>query len=231
MKPIKQLTWMAIVAVSLIACKGKGGSGTKKGSDLKGEDAKAILAGKENKYWILDSGHDYYEYIQFETNNNAIITGGNTITYTVNGDAITMKDYKDLVYKIVEVSDDKLVMGSPSNDTLTFLYFAPGTEEAKKRSAENAGVNAKWLKGKFGTAWKFSEGAKMYSYMNDGRILDASTLSKIADWKVEGKILQFGENKCAISRLSPIFFDYDAFGIPVKMNYIGEVKADGTLAK
>jgi hypothetical protein len=40
--------------------------------------------------------------------------------------------------------------------------------------------------------------------------------------------LQFGANKLTINRLSPVFFDYDAFGIPVKMDYIGEANADGS---
>jgi hypothetical protein len=142
-----------------------------------------------------------------------------------------MKDYKDFAYKIFEISNDKFIMGAPGQDTLTFLYFDPKSDEAKKRNLDNTGVNPKWLKGKYGTTWKFSEGGKMYSYMNDGRILDATTLSKIADWKVEGKMLQFGQDKLIISRLSPLFFDYDAYGLPVKMNYINEANADGSLKR
>lgn len=230
MKAIKQLTWAAIAVLSLIACGGKSG-GAKKSSDLKGEDAKSYLAGKESKYWQLESGHDYYEFITFDANNSVVIPGGTKITFAVNDDNLTMKDYKDFAYKIFEISNNKFVMGAPGQDTLTFLYFDPKSDEAKKRNLANTGVNPKWLRGKYGTTWKFSEGGKMYSYMNDGRILDATTLNKITDWKVEGKMLQFGHEKLAISRLTPLFFDYDAYGIAVKMNYINEANADGSLKR
>ncbi len=226
MKAIKQLVWVTAVALSLIAC---GGSSTKKGSDLKGEDAKVILAGKESKYWQLESGHDYYEFIQFEKGGGAIITKGTTITYTVNGDNLVMKDYVDLTYKIYEISDDKLIMGASGRDTLTFVHLDPTKPESKKNPLLE--VNPKWLKGKHGTCWKFSTGDKMYSYMNDGRILDANLLTKIADWKVEGNTLNFGSTKLTISRLGPLFFDYDAYGIPVKMNYRCEANADGSPVK
>ena len=71
MKAIKQLTWTAILAVSLMGCGGKGGP--KKGSDLKGDEAKTYLATKESKLWQLESGHDYYETVTFDASGNATI--------------------------------------------------------------------------------------------------------------------------------------------------------------
>ena len=224
MNQFKQIIFIAILTAFFIACKSK--SGTTKGSNLKGDDAKAYLAGtKESKYWQLESGHDYYEYIQFETDNGAIIPKGTDITYAVNGDNLTMKDYSNLSYKIYEISDDILVMVTAKQDTLTYIHIDPTTNEAKNHPLLE--INPKWLKGQYGTIWSFSTGDKIYSYMNDGRILDAKTLTKIADWKIDGSSLQFGDNKLVISRLSPIFFDYEAFGIPVKMNYLCEARADG----
>ena len=95
MNHLKQIICITLLTAFFIACKSK--SGTTKGSNLKGDDAKAYLAGtKESKYWQLESGHDYYEYIQFETDNGAIIPKGTEITYEVNGDNLTMKDYSNL---------------------------------------------------------------------------------------------------------------------------------------
>lgn len=233
MKSIKHFTWAAIIAISLFACKGN--NATKAGSSLKGQDAIAHLAGKEKeKYWQLESGHDYNAYLTFAGNANITTPVGTVMTYTVDGDKLTIKDFKDYVYSIYEISDAVLVMGLPGKDTLTYSFFEPGSEAFKKRNEEypNFEVKGKWLKGKrYGTTWKFSEGDKAYSYMNDGTIIDAITTRKITDWKIEGSTLHFGSTKLPISRLSPVFFDYDALGIPVKMNYIGEANADGSFTK
>ena len=43
--------------------------------------------------------------------------------------------------------------------------------------------------------------------------------------------LYFGDNKCVVSRLNPVFFDYDAMGIPVTMNYYSEAAEDGNPVK
>jgi hypothetical protein len=230
MKAIKQLSWVAIAAIALISCKGKGD--TKPGSDLKGQDANTYLAEKEKeKYWQLETGHDYNAYLTFKPGNNVVTPVGTPMTYTVDGDKLTIKDFKDYVYSIYEIGSGKLVMGLPGKDTLTYLFYEPGSEAFKKRNDEypNFEVKSKWLKGKrYGTTWKFSTGDKAYSYMNDGTIIDAITARKIADWKVEGSTLHFGSTKLTINRLTPVFFDYDAVGIPVKMDYIGEANADGT---
>lgn len=232
MKATKQLAWATITVLCLIACGGK--KSTKNGSSLKAEDAKPYLAGKESKYWQLESGHDYNEYLTFGTNNSLSTPAGTTITYSINADKLTMKDYQDFVYNIFEIGDGKLVMGLLGKDTLTYLFYEPGSEAFKKRNEEfpNFEVKPKWLKGKkYGSTWRFSEGGKAYSYMDNGVIIDAATGLKIADWKIEGSTLFFGASKLQIKRLSPVFFDYDAMGIPVKMDYIGEANADGTFTR
>jgi len=229
MKAIKQLGWATITALCLIACGGN--DATKKGSSLKGEDAKTYLTGKASKYWQLESGHDYNAYLTFDTSNILATPAGNIISYSVGADKLTIKDYSDFIYTIFEIGEGKLVMGQPGKDTLTYLFYEPGSEAFKKRNDEfpNPEVKSKWLKGKkYGTTWRFSEGGKAYSYMNNGVIIDAATARKIADWKVEGSTLFFGASKLQISKLSPVFFDYDAMGVPVKMDYIGEANADGT---
>lgn len=228
MRTFNSLMVLLFSAAIFTACKGDSGK-TKKGSDLKGEDALSYLVGKERKYWQLDEGHDYYEYIQFEPAGKGLGPKGTDFTYTVKDDEILLKDFINTKFKIVEVSNDKLVVISPEKETLTYLYIEPGTSLAKEKPFLE--VNPKWLKGKYGTTWKFSEGGKMYSYMNDGSIIDAATLRKIATWKVADKTLYFGDNSCSVSRLSPVFFDYDAMGIPVKMNYYSEANADGTPVK
>jgi len=193
--------------LSLFACKGK--DATKAGSSLKGQDAKPYLTGKEKeKYWQLESGNDYNAYFTF-SGNNITTPFGTVMTYTVDGNQLTIKDFKDYVYSIYETGDGKLVMGMPGKDSLTYSFFEPGSEAFKKRSNEypNFEVKSKWLKGKrYGTTWRFSEGDKAYSYMNDGTIIDAITARKITDWKIEGSTLHFGSTKLTINRLSPVFF-------------------------
>ncbi len=220
-----------MLTVAITSCGGK--SGTKAGNKLKGDEAKEYLAGKTEKEWVLDAGHDYYEYILFKTGNGAtILPGGTNITFTANGDKLIMKDYRDIQYTILEIGAEKLIMQGSNKDTLVYILHKKGSEAAKKWSeAYDKKVNPKWLKGTYGTTWQFSEGGKMYSYMNDGSIIDAATLRKVETWKIEDKTLHFGVNKLTISRLTPIFFDYTAFDIPVKLNYVGPANADGSLKR
>ena len=92
MKAIQQLTWAVILIASLVACKGKAGGGTKKGENLKGEDAKTYLAGKDNKYGQLESGHDYYQYITFDAANSA--------DWKIEGTLLHFNDYKLVISRL-----------------------------------------------------------------------------------------------------------------------------------
>lgn len=226
MNQLKSKIAMLIIAATLFSCKG-GSGGSKKGADLKGEDALSYLMGKEKRYWQLEEGHDYYDMLQFEKDGKGGGTNGIAYTYSVKDNKIFIKDFLETEFKIVEISNDKLILNNRDNETLTYLHIEPGSKLAKEKPFLS--VNPKWLNGKYGTSWKFSEGGKIYSYMNDGNIIEATSLRKIATWKVEGNKLYFGSNTCTINRLSPVFFDYDAMGIPVQMNYLGEANADGTV--
>ncbi len=227
MKNLNLIFISVIVILSFNSC--GGGVNNKKGSDLKGEDAIKYLAGKERKYWQLDKGHDYYEYIQFEQGGKGIGTKGIDLTYKIKDDEIELKDYLTVKFKIVEINNDKMILLSSKQDSLTYLYIEPGSELAKEKPYLE--INPKWLNGQYGTCWKFSDGGKIYSYMNDGSIIDAISLRKIADWKINDNTLMFGQSNCTIRRLSPIYFDYDAMGYPVTLNYYSEANIDGTPTK
>lgn len=210
----------------LTSC-GKGGP--KKGSDLKGEDAVEYLAGDDKKVWKLESGHDYYEYLQFDTKGGAIYQAGIAIKYEVNGSDLTLKEHgttEDFIstYSIIEVSDEKFSIVLKGHDTLTYKISNEKIENGKTIGKV---IDAKWLKGKYGTAWKFVDGEKTYSFMNDGTILDANTGVKVDNWSIDGTTLNFGPTKLAIFRLSPVFFDYDVYGMTVKLNYVCEADEKG----
>ncbi len=228
MNTIRSTFFAAISLLVIVSCK-SGKDNAKKGEQLKGEDALRFLTGQERKYWQLDEGHDYYEYMQFEKAGKGIGPGGNDFTYTTKDDKIQLKDFINSAFTINEISNDKLTCTNSEGRSLTYLYIEPGTDLARENPL--LPVNPKWLIGKYGTSWKFSEGGKIYSYMNDGRIIEAGTLRKIANWRLEGTTLYFGDNKCVVSRLNPVFFDYDAMGIPVAMNYYAEAGEDGNPVK
>ncbi|MBK8611405.1 MAG: hypothetical protein IPL84_16070 [Chitinophagaceae bacterium] len=216
MKAIKQLTWISIISLCIAACKN---SDTVQGSSLKGQDANNYLIAKATeKYWQLETGHDYNAYLTFKANNNIATPMGTLMTYNVDGDKLTIKDYKEYVYSIYEVGNGKLVMGLPGKDTLTYLFYEPGSDAFKKRNEEypNFEVKAKWLKGKrYGTTWRFSEGGKVYSYMDNGTVIDAENGKKVVDWKIEGSTLSFGANKLQIKK------DYRRFSlIMMRLEYL-----------
>lgn len=224
-----QITFISLgIALLFSSCKSNK-SGMKKGAELKRDEALSYLMGNEKKYWQLDEGHDYYEYIQLEKAGKAIGPGGKDFTYSINNDEIQLRDFINTTFKIVEIDNDQLVVTNTEGHKLTYLNIVPGSKLEKEKPIQ--AVNAKWLKGKHGTSWKFSEGGKIYSYMNNGNIIEAGTLRKIANWRLEGTTLYFGDNKCVVSRLNPVFFDYDAMGIPVTMNYYSEAAEDGNPVK
>jgi hypothetical protein len=218
--------YLLIITVSFLSSCGKGG--LKKGSELKGNEATEYLAGESKKTWMLDSGHDYYEYLEFDNKGEVMFQSGLTIKYTADGSNLTMIDFQPFVYTLVEVSDNKFSMYMPNHDTLVYVK---SSEKLKKDKTVGAAINPKWLKGKYGTSWKFVDGDKIYSFMNDGRVLDANTLVKVDNWSIKGNTLNFGPTKLPIFRLSPVFFDYDVFGMTVKLNYVSEASKDGSPAR
>jgi hypothetical protein len=222
-----KLSYVIAAIVVLTSC-GKGGQ--KKGSELKGNEAIEYLAGDEKKTWELQSGHDYYEYLQFDRKGGAIYQSGIAIKCEAKDADLTLHEegaVQDFIstYKIVEISDDKCVMVLPGHDTLTYVV---SKEKLLPGKTVGKAVDAKWLKGKYGTSWKFVDGEKTYSFMNDGTILDANTLVKVDTWSIDGSTLNFGPAKLSIFRLSPVFFDYDVYGMTVKLNYVCEASKDGS---
>ena len=217
-----------IILLFSIIFYGCGKGGPKKGAELKGTDAIEYLAGSDSKTWKLESGHDYYEYLKFDAKGTVIFQTGGSIKYNVDADLLTMKDFQDFVYRILEVDENKFSMILPTHDT---LHYALTNDKVELGKTIGKSIDAKWLKGKFGTAWKFVDGEKTYSFMNDGTIKDANTLVKVDDWSIVGDTLKFGPTKLTIFRLSPVFFDYDVYGMTVKLNYVGESAADGSVAK
>ncbi len=219
---VKVMLNLFIVGAVLASC-GKGGP--KKGSELNGNEAVEYLAGDSKKTWKLESGHDYYEYLQFDNKGEVMFQSGTAIKYTVDGANLTMNDFQPFIYTLIEVSDEKVVMNLPNHDTLTYVK---SNEKIEKDKTVGKIINPKWLKGKFGTSWKFVDGDKTYSFMNDGTILDANTLVKVDSWSINENTLNFGPTKLTIFRLSPVFFDYDVYGMTVKLNYVSEASKDGS---
>lgn len=213
-------------AIALGSC---GKKGTVKGSDLKDQDAVEYLAGEEKKCWKLETGHDYYEYLQFYTKDgNVAYQNGTLIKYQVSGSDLTIKDFQDFNYSIIEIGNDKLVMAMAGHDTLTYVKT---DEKVETNKTLGKTIDPKWLKGKFGTVWKFDGSDKVYSYMNDGIIIDSKTLQKVDTWSIQDNILNFGPTKLKILRLGAVFFDYDVYGLTIKLNYVCEAKKDGAPVK
>lgn len=226
MKKLFVSTGIFLSLTIAVITSGCGGKTSVKGSDLKGEDAKAYLTGDEKRCWKLENGHDYYQSLLFTKAGKVTHHKGTEMNFMVSGSTLTMKDFQDFVYTILEIGNDKMTLMLPGKDTL--VYTNCDEEMKKDGKMPSKDVDTKWIKGKYGTTWKFVDGGKMYSFMNDGTILDATTLTKIDTWSISGTTLNFGSNQLAIKRLEPIFFDYDVYGMVVQLNYISEAKKDGS---
>lgn len=219
---IKPISFFAL-CILLIAC---GKNGPKKGTQLKGQDALEYLAGSDFKTWKLSKGHDYYEYLQFDAKGGCMYQSGNMVRYEVDKDSLVVKEgAENFPYKILYVSENTFKMTQPGHDTLLYKTIDKPLKEGQYIGKK---IDPKWMKGKFGTTWKFEEGEKVYSFMNDGTIIDAVSLKKVDTWSVKDSVLYFGTTKFEIFRLSPVFFDYDVFGMTIKLNYLCEANADGS---
>lgn len=222
---IKPISFFAL-CILLIAC---GKNGPKTGSQLKGQEAVQYLAGTDFKTWKLSSGHDYYEYLRFDAKGGCMYQAGNPVKFELEADSVTIREGSDhYTYKILYVSDSEFRMTMPGNDTLVYKITSNELKEGKYLGKK---IDPKWMKGKFGTTWKFTEGEKVYSFMNDGTIVDATTLKKIDKWSIKDSVLNFGSTQFEIFRLSPVFFDYDVFGMTIKLNYVGEANPDGSCSR
>ncbi|HYG52946.1 MAG TPA: hypothetical protein VD905_18725 [Flavobacteriales bacterium] len=223
---IKPIGFIAFCAL-LVAC---GKNGPKKGSQLKGQDAVEYLAGPELKTWKLSAGHDYYEYLQFDTKGGCMYQSGHPVKYEVDADSlVVVEGSESFSYKLLYVSDKLFKMTMSGNsDTLVYKLINKKLEEGKYVGKK---IDPRWIKGKHGTTWKFDEGEKIYSFMNDGTIIDAVTLKKIDKWKIKDSVFFFGDTKLEIYRLSPVFFDYNLYGMTIKLNYVGEANPDGSSSR
>jgi hypothetical protein len=119
---VKTTVLCTLLALILTSCASKG---PKKGEDLKGGDALELLAGNPDSYrdgkcWKLVSGKDFLTTMCFSTAGNFRDQTDYKTTYTLNGAAIVIKDYKDLLFTIVEISDKKMTLNSTESGTLVY---------------------------------------------------------------------------------------------------------------
>jgi hypothetical protein len=121
-----------LLACILTSCASKS---PKKGEDLKGNDALELLAGspdqQNGKCWKLVSGKDFLTTMCFTSDGNFRDQTDYKTTYTLNGAAIVIKDYKDLLFTIVEISDKKMTLNSAESGTLVY-------EETKDKPAADS---------------------------------------------------------------------------------------------
>lgn len=198
---------------------------TIKGENLKNEDAIDYLTGNDDKTWKLENGHDYYEYLHFTKTKKVQYQNGTHLSFEINGPSLTIYDFKAFSFTLIEIGENELKMIAPGHDTLTYNLTNEKLEYGKNIANP---INPKWLKGKYGTTWKFVEGDKTYSFMNNGTIIDANTLTKVDNWSIDNTTLNFGPNKLKVLKLSPVYFDYDVYGMTIQLNYLCEANANGS---
>lgn len=217
---------MALIAVFIItSCGNKGKS--KKGEELKGKDALELLAGKSEKNWKLTSGEEFLKMMCFNVNGEFRDQTDYKMTFLLDGSSITVKDYQDFVFTIVEISDTKMTLKSQKDVVL--IYDVTSEKPKASNSKLSKGTDKKWMKGAtYGTVWKGDKADYTYTFMNDGRFFDSNTGFKEEKWSwVDDKTIMIGGMKCEVIQLTSLFFDIKMGGSELKLNYKGEAGADG----
>lgn len=215
---------MALIAVFIItSC---GNKGPKKGEDLKGKDALELLAGKSEKNWKLSSGDEFLTMMCFNVNGGFRDQSAYKMTYVLDGPSITVKDYKDFIFTIIEISESKMTLKS---DKGLVLIYDVTTEKPKAEDSKLGKTDKKWTKGAtYGTVWKGDKADYTYTFMNDGRFFDSNTGFKEETWSwYDDKTIMIGNMKCEVAQLTSLFFDIKMGGSVLKLNYLGEAGADG----
>jgi hypothetical protein len=135
-------TKMAVLCITFLALilTSCGSKGPRKGEDLKGDEALEMLAGSpgsnmEEKCWKLVSGKDFLSMMCFSATGTFRDQTDYKTTYTLNGASIVIKDYKDLLFTIVEISDKKMTLSSVESGILVY----EGTSDKPVASARVAG--------------------------------------------------------------------------------------------
>lgn len=228
----KALGYIAILflLVSYAGCK----KSVLKGEDLKGTDALAWLAGdKDEKRWKLKEGSDFFTMMCFAQGGKFRDQTDYQMVYSLDGDKILVKDYKDLTFSIVEISEQKLTLKSPEGSV---LIYEPTTEMPKKSddissddSSSDGGIDQKWIKGvTYGTVWKSVASGNTYTFMNDGRFFDSGTGGIEESWSFDGDDrIKLSKTSFKIVQLTAAYFDIEMYDAVVKLNYVGEATADG----
>jgi hypothetical protein len=220
---------VALIAVFLLTSCNKG---PKKGEDLKGKDAKELLAGKAEKRWKLSSGKDFLTMMCFSPEGKFRDQTDYKTTYTLEGPNIIIKDYKDLLFTIIEIGDKTMTLKSPEGNVLIYNETqelpVPGSSSG---AAGKGGIDKKWITGTTnGTVWKGDKKEYTYTFMNDGRFYDSNTGYKEERWSwVDDKTIKIGNGEYKVVQLTSLFFDIEMFGSTLKLNYKGEAGTDGKL--
>lgn len=219
------VTALALIAVFITAsCSNKG---AKKGEDLKGKDAMELLAGKGEKCWKLTSGDEFLKMMCFSANGDFRDHSDYKMTYLLDGPSITVKDYKDFIFTIIEIDEKKMTLKSEKGVVLIYDVTAEKPKAADPKLAK--GADQKWISGASnGTVWKGDKSDYTYTFMNDGRFYDSNTGFKEEKWSwVDDKTIKIGNFDCKVIQLTSLFFDIEMAGTTLKLNYLGEAGEDG----
>lgn len=215
------------VALIISSC---GNKGPVKGEDLKGNDAQEMLSGKMEKRWKLTSGKDFLTLMCFSPDGKFRDQTDYKMTYTLQGSGIVIKDYKDLLFTIIDIDQKKMTLKSPEGNVLIYEE----TNELPKAGSSSTGsgkVTKKWIQGAtYGSVWKGDQKEYTYTFMNDGRFYDSNTGYKEETWSWSGDDkIKIGSGEYKVQQLTSIFLDIEMFGSVVKLNYLGEADAEGKL--
>lgn len=217
---------MALIAVFIItSC---GNKGPKKGEDFKGQEAMELLAGKDEKCWKLTSGDEFLKMMCFSRSGAFRDHSDYKMSFLLDGAKITVKDYKDFVFTIVDLSEDKMTLKS-DKDVVLIYNVTTDKPKASDSKAGKGGVDKKWMTGTAnGTVWKGDKAEYTYTFMNDGRFFDSNTGFKEEKWSwVDDKTIKIGNIDCKVIQLTSLFFDIEMAGTTLKLNYLGEAGSDG----
>ena len=228
MKKIAKLT--AVIALLLLqfsSCK----KSVLKGEDLKGSDALEFLAGKEEKRWKLTEGTDFFTMMCYAPGGKFRDQTDYQMVYSLDADKILIKDYKDLTFSIIEISDAKLTLKSPEGNVLIYNPTQDMPKKDSSKTAANDGVtiDQKWIKGvTYGTVWKSVASGNTYTFMNDGRFFDSGTSGMEETWSFDGdNKIKLSKTSYEIVQLTASYLDIKMYDAVVKLNYQGEATADG----
>jgi len=222
MKKTIQLTAVTALLLLQFSC----GKSVLKGEDLKGIDALEMLAGKDENRWKLKEGDDFFTMMCFAGGGKFRDQTDYQMVYSLDGDKILIKDYKDVTFSIVEISKEKLTLKSPEGK---ILIYNSTQDMPKKGEAKTTGIDQKWIKGvTYGTVWKSVASGNTYTFMNDGRFFDSGMGGSEETWSFDGdNKIKLSKTSFEIVQLTASYLDIKMYDAVVKLNYLSEATADG----